>query len=113
MAKTKVRLDSHGMYIRINGGIFRPQPSTQAYFCGHLGFKRFNINLHPGNTVMAVFNSGTPMCRIYDPVKPKIFDLWHTHGTYFYHVDGKLKYKNSEDVWAPIPEGPLKIVLKD
>lgn len=87
MKKTKVKVDTHGIYVRTGGYLFRPQVNKWKSEKDDT-YSLFEI----GDEVKAKHIDGTVMGKVND-------EVWYSHGQYFQTVDGKNTYKNSEDCW--------------
>lgn len=76
--KTKIREDDHGPYVRTNGSIYRPVPTTDTVF-------RFRITSHTrflrGEMVRVSHISHTPMCRVWTD-GTAYRERWSSHGMY-------------------------------
>jgi hypothetical protein len=92
MPGTKIKLDSHGLYVRTDGKLYRPvktidtyptNPSANSREDGTSGFKE-------GSQVKARHLSGTPFCVVKTDT---VEELWHSHGEYF--------GTTSVDCWHP------------
>jgi len=90
MPTTKIKKDSHGLYVRTDGSIFRPQQSNYRYeiindINGQSKYKE-------GETIKAYHCSQTPLAKVGD-------EYWFSHGCYIGFKDGKTFNLKSDDVW--------------
>lgn len=89
-----IKRDSHGLYLRVDGSVFRPE---RGRYCE--GYRMAGMsNLSEGDLVKARHISQTPLCKVRfgDDV---IVEAWCSHGTYF---DKTGKIIQSDDVWSPL-----------
>ena len=99
MAKTKVKTDEFGLYVRAGGYVFRPIPckynlSGANPIYSRDGTSQFKV----GQEVNAQHRGGTSC----GSVKTNgIEELWFSHGCY-YVSNGVTKTKPSDQCWDPI-----------
>jgi hypothetical protein len=90
---TKIRTDTHGVYVRAGGYVFRPVATVYSYMPGTTdhGVTSFG----PSDSVRARHIAGTGRGRLRGPDREEI---WHSHGCY-YDRDGKII--PSDRLWMP------------
>lgn len=90
---TIIKSDAHGMYVRVNGAVYRPVPSVQSYPWPELtnGASRHKV----GEEVKVRHLVGHPFCRVTDPHVKAITEVWHNHGSYV------LPNRKSYECWMP------------
>jgi hypothetical protein len=93
MQKTKIRSDSHSLYVRINKQVYRPIPSVNSYPENQAVT---STAFHAQQLVRALHIPGTPFCRIKDDEGEE--EWWHSHGTYIGDLD---IFIDTENVWQP------------
>lgn len=93
MAKTKIREDSHGVYVRTNGSVYRPQNSEWCYdtVCALKGVSMFSVGA-AGNVKNLRY---TPYAQV---SVNNHSEIWYSHGCYY---DKQGKIISSELVWSP------------
>jgi hypothetical protein len=97
---TKVRSDSHGLYIRTGGYVFRPQLAIYSYLMNP-DVKAGTTRYHEGDAVKAYHMSQTPHAKVKDVSGPHS-EIWHSHGCYISNVAGVgCKTLSSEILWSP------------
>jgi hypothetical protein len=90
MRATKIRSDCHGIFVRVNGCIFRPIASTGTYkLFGTTD--RGNSAYTVGQQVKVMHVQHTPFAKICTPGRQ---EYWHTHGCYL--------GMQSTDCWSPV-----------
>jgi hypothetical protein len=105
MAKTKIKKDSHGFYVRTDGNIFRPEPTPYSYrthgVCkGQTAFKE-------GEAVKARHIPQTPYAKVSGE---HTWEVWHSYGCYYdFDHDGKLKA--SDLCWTPEIKQPIQLSI--
>lgn len=92
MANTKVRKDEHGLYIRTNGNVYRPQETPWSYW-RHDTAKGTTF-FTDGQVLKVAAVSQTPFAKLRAADGSE--ELWHTHGMYI--------GKKSTDCWQPKAE---------
>ncbi len=121
MAKTKIKKDRHGLYLKTDGSIFRPVqtndarlrglspsggPSPEGVFAASAEttqFREFDAvsAIHRAGTELAIVRSGGGSVNEY----------WYSHGCY---IGDDLKQIKSEDVWRPVTKRPeTEIIMND
>jgi hypothetical protein len=95
MARTKVKRDAHGLYVRTDGKLYRPVKTIDGYPLGRAASLRDDGTsaFKEGSQVQARHLSGTPFCLVKD--ESGVQEHWHSHGMY-------LGVK-STDCWSPLP----------
>lgn len=83
---TRVRKDSHGLYVRTGGYVFRPEPSAHT-----VGRSAHPTKINEGDQVKARHISGTPWGRVGG-------EIWHDHGSY---IDDHGKQISTNLIWDP------------
>jgi len=104
MAKTKVRKDSHSLYFRTDGRVFRPFATRDSY-AYHNSIKAGKTKFEEDQEVKVGLQGRSPLARIY-PAHINIKEsgiinseyrytreFWSNHGTY--------REKSSEECWVP------------
>lgn len=77
MAKTKVKNDSHGMYVRGGGYLFRPLfPENSGYAHAYDNGTQFSV----GDQVTVTHESAGPIGTV---KKDGNKESWYSHGSYF------------------------------
>ncbi len=84
MATTKIRQDSHGLYVRANGSVFRPEKSKSCYPMKYHIQEGYITKLSFQQEVKVKHISGTPMCSIMVGDRNEV---WNSHGSYLLGVD--------------------------
>jgi hypothetical protein len=81
MAKTKIRRDTHGLYLRTDGRLYRPQPVPDS------GSVASGASyMREGETINASHPSGCCFAILRDRARD-VKEFWYDHGTY-YGVNG-------------------------
>jgi len=82
MPSTKVKSDSHGLYVRTDGKLYRPVKTIDAYPLGRSADLRDDGTsvFKEGSQVQARHLSGTPFCVVKDGAGAE--EHWHSHGMY-------------------------------
>jgi len=94
--KTKIKSDSHGLYVRTNGNVYRPVKSKNSYTT--LGTSDLGWTIFAESEEVRINHvSQSPWCRIRHITIDKMYEYWHSHGVYI--VAGKNI--NSELCWMP------------
>ena len=91
----RIKRDSHGLYLRVDGSVFRPE---LARYCeGYVVLSFGSSNLAEGDLVKARHLSQTMLCKVRfgDDV---VVETWFSHGSY---LDDALRTIRSDDVWSP------------
>lgn len=107
--KAKIKQDSHSLYVRTNGSVYRPVPAKWSYphpsaidpadpYKGGRATTRF----HEGDEVIVSNQEQSPFCTLLKPSIPLYTELWHSHGTYYREDLSTLK--KSDEVWEPKEE---------
>lgn len=92
MNKTKIKSDKHGLYVRTNGTIYRPQTSINSYPTPYNNWgDGIESVMKEGDVVKVGAINQTPFCKI---VKNKTEERWNMH-------ESLEKSKNSETYWLP------------
>lgn len=93
---TKVKTDARGLYVRTDGGIFRPHRSKWA--AGHLDtIDDGQTAFKDGDKVHARHHGGTVISTIADESRTTT-ERWTSHGSYF---DGQGRPRSTNLAWAP------------
>lgn len=94
---TRVRIDIHGLYLKTDGQIFRPQPTVHSVL--GMDWKPSDpiLIFHAGQHVNAKHVNQTPDAKVTN--ERGISTYWHSHGTYC----SVGKDKDSEECWNPAP----------
>ena len=93
-----VRRDSHGLFVKSGGRIFRPISADLAYSPSRPpGVSAYAM----GEKVRVNIRSQSPYCKVFQP--GKVIEFWHDHGHYM-RRQGEV---TSEECW--IPEGTAAI----
>lgn len=100
--KTKIKFDSHGLYIRTNGSVYRPYRSMYGYMIkAQNGTSSFVL----GDGVTVSHITGTPHCRVKQRITagdpPRIEEIWSSHGEYIGANGYPTKDIKSDDCWRP------------
>jgi hypothetical protein len=96
MPTTRIRRDEHGLYVRTDGQVFRPEPSRGSYPHGNNPLPSTFVE----NAAVHVEHlSGTPLCRVATHVRD-YSETWNSHGQYL-QAGGLRK---SRDCWTPPSE---------
>lgn len=108
MSTRTIRSDEHGIYVRLDDSIFRPEVTLES--------RRFDpdakdtVSKHKARDyVDARIDVDTPFAKVDD-------EIWHDHGkaSWYDHEAGKTRQIKSEYCWNPMSRGPLtEVVLKD
>ena len=92
-AATKIRRDCHGLFVRTNGSVFRPQESEHSYYIKHI-YPNEN-GFSEGEQARVSFINGSPNCKV---VRGDYLEVWYAHGVY-----GRYGQGSSENCWDPKP----------
>lgn len=92
MILSKIKSDEHGLYVRINGGIMRPEKCEHDQ---HHIKRVFKSKFKEGDEVKLSHITQTPFAKL---IKDDITEVWCSHGCYF---DGKGKQIDSNKIWNP------------
>lgn len=97
MARSKIRKDSHGLFVRANGYVVRPD-----YAAGYKHLEAEKGDFKEGETVNVSHIGGSPLSRL-KRVGGKATAIWYSHGpaTYWDESAGKAKQFDSEIVYRP------------
>lgn len=95
--KSKIRSDSHGLYVRTNGSVYRPVKAKYSYSTLEASDLGWTIFLE-SEAVRVSHVSQSPFCRVKHKTNDKMYEFWHSHGSYI-GPDGKNI--NSEFCWQP------------
>jgi len=94
---TKIKQDSHGLYVRTNSEVYRPQRTVHSY-SNRLATDGTTV-FRVGQAVAArqVFQS--PFCRVQNGT----VEFWHGHGSYLKWSDAARKTVTipSDECWKP------------
>src|SRR5690348_859701 len=102
--KKRIVFDSHGPFVRINGGLYRPQRSTESGSERkehYTSLKCTDLKLTAGQEVDVKWMTHTPMCLV--TTRDGVYDVWYNHGTYWDAVNQKCI--KSSLVWEPLCAG--------
>jgi len=92
MPLLKIKSDEHGLYIKNNGGIVRPDKCEY----DQLHFKRiFKSKFKDGEIVKVSHITQTPLSKL---IKDDIIEVWCSHGCYF---NGNGENIKSVNIWKP------------
>jgi hypothetical protein len=98
MPTTKVRRDEHGLYVRTDGHVFRPQLSRSSYpHQNNPDPTRFQEDW----IVKVSHIGGSPLCRIATHSRD-YSEVWNSHGQYF--MAGHQRA--SAECWLPMEGTP-------
>lgn len=101
MPKMRVKRDSHGLYIRTNGGIYRPERTK--YTDHH---RPFQTQITEGEQVNGHHISQTPTAKLTRANGDS--EIWSVHGGCYVGYDEVTK-KNffipSDNMWEPSQKG--------
>lgn len=105
---TKIKQDSHGLYVKTNGSVFRPIPSKwssphpSAIAPDNPYNERWRQTLFKeGDAVAARHVSQTIFCRVQDNDR---LEFWHSHGSYYTEYDKterRMTIRKTDEVWEP------------
>lgn len=102
MAYTKIRSDCHGLYVRTNACVYRPQQTPLSYPVQKTTRGKKCFSLCNGDSAFSVgaevkvhHVTQSPFCSV---EVGYIEEYWHCHGTYINPEGG---YHKSETVWRP------------
>jgi hypothetical protein len=86
MAKTKVKQDSHGVYVCTNASIYRPWKTPHSPTIKHAvnSIEDGETKFSTGDLVNVRNKTQTPLCVV---KAGGIEEYWHSHGCYY--KDGK------------------------
>ena len=90
---SKVQKDNHGFYVRVNGGVYRPEKSVDDY---EITNRTFTTRFKEGEQVNVKNINRTPFCEVSN--SKFIEEIWGFHGC------GMQLGKTvpSENCWNPI-----------
>lgn len=91
MAKTKIRSDVHGLYVRAGGYLFRPVHSRHTALAYALLPSPVSTAYREGDTINARHLAGSPLGKVGN-------ETWYAHGSY---IDADAKQIPSDQVWSP------------
>lgn len=89
----KINKDVHGLFIRTDGQVFRPQPTPHSYPTKYT--TTGTTEFENGEDVRARHISQTPFAQIIGNGK---LEWWHAHGCY---ISDAGKYIQSKEIWNP------------
>lgn len=93
MNKTKIKVDKHGLFIKANGGIYRPQMSKHSYATYNNNYGvGIETKLNKGDVVKVNVIRQTPFCKL---ITADIVEYWNSHES------NNIDSKDSEDYWMP------------
>jgi hypothetical protein len=98
MAKTTVKQDARSLFVRANGSLYRPVPSTHSYPAPLAVGNGYGPNAKDSTSCVALqpvevtHISQSPFCRVRDGAG--LDEWWHSHGAY---------QGPSADAWCPAP----------
>lgn len=98
MAETKIRADRHGLYVRTNGSVYRPQKSITSYPTRYSLQHGYDTAFKEGMEVTVQVIRATPFCRVVWMLKG---EEWQSHGAYAQLINGKFRHISSEMCWSP------------
>jgi hypothetical protein len=84
---SKIKSDSHGPYVKVNGGVYRPQLSNMDY---HIHTRVTETVFAVGDEVKVKNVNQTPFCRV---IRGLHEEVWGYHGAY--HL------RPVEECWNP------------
>lgn len=94
----KIREDSHGLYVRTNGGVYRPVPAK-----GLIGFDPLNLLIRLPSKYKA--GEDVPVRHISQSVLAKVGEEhWWVHGDNASFDTGRYKLVDTNTVWNPDPK---------
>ena len=94
MVKSKVREDVHGLYVRTDGHVYRPQPSRHSYPSPWAA--KGSSKYKAGDEVL--IEVASPYCKV-KPREEGAWEGWHDHGVY-----AVSPRKKPEECWEPLEE---------
>ena len=97
MAKTKIRKDSHGLYVRTGGYLFRPYHSRTTGF-NPSAVDGGNTVFKEGQEVNARHLAGSNTGTVKDNNNK---EFWESHGEYAGVHDGNYVQYPSDCIWRP------------
>lgn len=90
MPHTKVKSDSHGLFVRTDGMVFRPQPARTSH--PHPNACQGESIFVSGDVVSVNHITQSPLCSVSNSTGRQ---LWHSHGVYL------SPYRRSNECWNP------------
>jgi hypothetical protein len=93
MAETRIRRDAHGLYVRTDGAVFRPERTRHTYTSRGAG-----EGWSEGERVKAHHISQTPDARLRSLDRPGQEGVWHSHGSYI------APHRTSDEAWMPVEQ---------
>lgn len=112
MRKTKVKKDSHSLYVRTNGNVYRPVKTRWSYAHSlaidpsdpYGSGTHLVTQLSEGDEVRVGALSQSPYCRVVagegEKNKEGREEHWHSHGMYY--DEEKAALVSSERCWEPL-----------
>ena len=92
---SKLKKDSHGFYVRVNGGVYRPEKSVEDYPLA-TGVRTFITSFKEGEQVNITNMNRTPFCKVSNNKFVK--EVWCYHGR---SMQGN-KLLPSGECWLPV-----------
>lgn len=88
----KVKKDTHGLFLRTDGRVYRPVKAKGSYHIAHAANSREDgrSDFAVGDEVAAKHRTQTPFCIV---KAAGVEEYWHSHGEY--------TGKKSDDCWDP------------
>jgi hypothetical protein len=113
MQKTRIRKDSHSLYVRAGGYVFRPVPNpmmapqarawSNTTFDSGYRYANVTTGFVEGEEAKAAHVAQTQTARVKSLSEPNRKELWYAHGESAEYTD-RYRLKNTEDVWDPAPD---------
>lgn len=102
MSLERVKKDSHGIYIKHYGDVYRPQVSVWT----HAAFVNMNITSRYklGDIVNALQMRNSPHLKVGEGPTNPMTEVWHSHGLY-------RRGEISERCWMPYAASSAKDVV--
>lgn len=89
MAKVRVRSDSHGLFFRAKGSVYRPQVAK-----GQRGADT-RTTLVDGDEIETAVMTGFPIAHVH---RGRVIELWYNHGEYLTKPPGFI---DTNQLWNP------------
>lgn len=97
---TKIRSDSHGLYVRTDGSVYRPFETPCSYDDSQAALRGIT-QFAEGEEIKVSHIAGSPFARLRGADTRDFsnrVELWHSHGCYY---DKQGKIRKSDDLWEP------------
>jgi hypothetical protein len=92
---SRLRKDSHGYFVRTNGGVYRPEKSIEDYPLAP-GVRTFVTSFKEGEEVEVKNMNRTPFCKVINSKFIEEVWVYHGRGT---HLGRNIPTDNS---WIPV-----------